>query len=704
MTKSHNNRLSNETSTYLLQHAHNPVDWYPWSSEALTRSQSEDKPIFLSIGYAACHWCHVMEHESFMDDSVAKLLNDNFVCIKVDREERTDLDEIYMKAVQLMSGHGGWPMTVFLTPALKPFFGGTYFPPDDKHGLPSFRRLLNGVIQTWQTKRKEIEESAQGITNHLIAMEELGTSNEVDSHVTKLPDENGLVEIAQKLFNSFDQLWGGFGNAPKFPHTFSLSLAMRCASHLCQDIPSLKRSFTEMISQSLNRMAYGGIHDQIGGGFARYSVDRQWLVPHFEKMLYDNALLCCSYFDGYLLTGNDYWKKVADGILQFVRRDLAAGNGAFYSSLDADSEGVEGKFYVWTKAEIENVLGPDEASFICQVFGVTQNGNFEHGTNILHLVESPDSLASQHQLSLAKFWAKLAPLSAKLLTERAKRVPPIIDEKVLTNWNSLIASAFIRGFEVTGNNSYLDTAKSIANFILENMYVNGRLLHTWGKGRAKLNGYLDDYAYFTQTLLDLAGVDDDPTWLTKAIQLSKYLLEHFSDSQSAQLYYTSDDHETLVTRPKNHFDGSVPSATSVAVFNLLRLARITANDEFRRTAEGILTSYAPFFAKIPDQFANLLCALDFSLSRSPDIVLTINNSSSGKDLLSQIFSQYIPNKVVVVKRVNEETKKIAEDEPALLSQKGLVNNNPAVFICQDFTCAAPVTDVSALKQLFASFK
>ena len=453
------NRLVNETSTYLLQHAYNPVDWYAWGPEALERSKSEDKPILLSIGYAACHWCHVMEHESFEDHDTAEFMNEHFVNIKVDREERTDLDEIYMKAVQMMTGHGGLPMTVFLTPELKPFFGGTYFPPEDRHGLPGFKRLLQALHNAWQNQREEIAESSEELVAHLRSFNELGTADGAGTIDYSIIDEG-----MGKLLKHFDDKWGGFGGAPKFPHTFSIDLAMHCASPAYKGKDHRKECL-ELVTTTLDRMAYGGIQDQIGGGFARYSVDRHWLVPHFEKMLYDNALLCQTYLNGFVLTGREYWADVAVGIMEFVLRELRTEGGAFYSSLDADSEGEEGKFYVWSKNEIIETLGKDDGKFFCDVYGVSKEGNFEHHTNVLHLSATPEELAAKNELTEEAFWKKLEPLKKSLMEAREKRVRPGRDEKVLTSWNSLMISALVEGYRVLQEERYLVAAQEAATFI-----------------------------------------------------------------------------------------------------------------------------------------------------------------------------------------------------------------------------------------------
>ncbi|HEY9678148.1 MAG TPA: thioredoxin domain-containing protein [Drouetiella sp.] len=680
------NRLINETSTYLLQHAYNPVDWYAWGEEALSRAKAENKPILLSIGYAACHWCHVMEHESFEDENIAKLMNKSFINIKVDREERTDLDEIYMKAVQMMTGHGGWPMTVFLTPELKPFFGGTYFPPADRHGLPSFRKVLVALAQAWEEQPEDIAKSSDELTNHMRLMDEIGKPD-VEPELNM-----NLLEIGtDKLTRIFDHIWGGFGNAPKFPHTFSLSLCMRYAAPNSAGRSTRKEECVEVYTTSLDKMAYGGIHDQIGGGFARYSVDRQWLIPHFEKMLYDNALLCKTYLEGFQLTGRTYWAEVARGILEFVLRELTTEDGGFYSSLDADSEGEEGKFYVWDQDEVRTVLGAD-ADWFSEVFGVTLGGNFEHGKSALHFVKSPEDTAEKHGMSQVELWEKVRKLSAKMLLEREKRVRPGRDEKVLTSWNSLMISAFIEGYRVLRDKKYLQAALNATNFIFNNLVKDGRLLRTWGAGKAKLNAYLDDYSYFIQALLDLAEVDANPKWLNEANRLTEVLIRDFWDTTDGGLFYTSSDHEQLLTRPKSHYDGAIPSGSSVAAFVLLRLARLTGNKAFEERATDLLKMYAPLMIRVPDQFSNFLCAVDLYLSKEIEIACIFAQSADNSEdpLLLNVFKQYIPNKVVLCGSENGELKS------PLLQDRGLINGQAAVYVCQNYTCDAPITDPEKL--------
>ena len=695
------NRLSGETSPYLLQHAHNPVDWYPWGPEALQRAKLEDKPILLSIGYSACHWCHVMEHESFEDVPTAQLMNEHFVNIKVDREERPDLDEIYMKAVQLMTGQGGWPMTVFLTPDLKPFFGGTYFPPDDRHGMPAFRRILTTLAGAFSEQRDKIEQSSTELSKYMELL------NQLEKGEAEL--EHELIDKAmEKMLRVFDHQWGGFGGAPKFPQSYSLALAMRWAAPGSKASPARREECLQLVETTLNRMAYGGMHDQLGGGFARYSVDRQWLVPHFEKMLYDNASLARAYLEGFLLIGRSYWLDVARGCLDFVLRELRTPEGAFYSSLDADSEGEEGKFYVWKPEEIIDLLGAVDGSFVNEVYGVRPSGNFEHGTSVLHLTNSPEGLARRFEMSVEAFWSKLNPLKEKLLTARDKRVRPGRDEKVLTSWNALMISSLVDGYKVLKDERYLKAARDAAGFILANLCKGGRLLRTWGQGKAKLNGYLDDYAYFIQALIDLASADFAPTWLNRAAELMEVLIEHFEDKQECGLFFTSDDHEVLLTRSKNYYDGSTPSATSVAVFDLLRLGKLLDNQAYLNKARDILRIYAPYFEKAPDQFANLLCALDFQLAAGIEIALLADTANPGwKEALSLIHSVYLPNSVAILKDKGEpgggpaKTKQRSAEqqvETPLLKGRTLVDAKPTVYVCRNYACEQPIVDIGRLEK------
>lgn len=694
------NRLLNETSTYLQQHAMNPVDWYPWSQEALEKAKKENKPILLSIGYAACHWCHVMAHESFEDEQTANLMNEHFVNIKVDREERTDLDEIYMKAVQMMTGHGGWPMTVFLTPELKPFYGGTYFPPTDRHGLPAFKSLLQALSDAWTQQNADITQSADALTEHLKSLDKINHNQSAADLVNA--DTLGLA--CAKLLESFDRVWGGFGNAPKFPHTMTLSLIMR---HL-HAVPesAIFNECRQLIETSLNRMAYGGMHDQIAGGFARYSVDRRWLIPHFEKMLYDNALLAEVYLEGYQLFGREYWKRVATGIFDFVLNELSTERGAFYSSLDADSEGEEGKFYVWSEKELQNCLTTDELAFIVETFGVTANGNFEHKTNAFNLPEGPEKAAAAAHLSIDEFWDKLAPIADKLLKIRNQRVRPGLDEKVLTSWNSLMISAFVSGYKVLGEQKYLEVAKTAAQFILDNLYKDGRLLRTWGKGQAKLAGCLDDYTYFIDALCDLASVDSSSRWLTTAISLADVMLEQFWDESGNGIYFTPHVYEELLTRTRSYTDGAIPSGTSTAAFVLEKLARITNKQEYEDKAKYLIDLYASPARTYPDQFSNLLCAMDFHLSRPREIVILQDAGRAQSELIAEIDAcnkiinqTFSPNTTVIFdtfeskkseSNLNAQLKKQNNLSSPLLELRTVQGTPLAIYICENFACKNPI--------------
>jgi hypothetical protein len=684
------NRLINETSTYLLQHAYNPVDWYPWGPEALERARQEDKPILLSIGYSACHWCHVMEHESFENEETALLMNEKFINIKVDREERTDLDEIYMKAVQMMTGHGGWPMTVFLTPELKPFYGGTYFPPVDRHGLPGFQRLLAALSLTFKEKREEVDASSEDITEHLRMLDNIGTT------LGEASIDHSLIDQAlDKLIQHFDDRWGGFGSAPKFPHSFSIDLAMRCSS---KSYKGDQRSddCEEVVRTTLDRMAYGGIHDQIGGGFARYSVDGQWLIPHFEKMLYDNALLCQTYLNGYVAFKRPYWATVARGIMDFVLRELRTEQGGFFSSLDADSEGEEGKFYVWTHDEILDTLGREDGNFFCTVFGVTERGNFEHGCSALYWVRSPEETAEQFGVSVEELWTRLEVLKEKLMVERSARVRPGRDEKVLTSWNSLMISALVDGYRILKDEKYLRAAKDAANFILKELTAKDKLLRTWGQGRAKLDGYLDDYAFFSQALLDLAAVDFESKWIERAMHFTKEMLALFWDDAAGDLYYTSKDHEALVTRPRSQYDGSIPSGTSVATFVLVRLSRLTADPLWEKRAKQLMKKCAPLVVRVPDQFANLLGAMDYWLTPSTEVVIL--GSQSAQENAEMVFASainYAPNKTVLC----WPEKQPADAQPELknlLTGRTLLQEKPTAYLCHNFACDKPTSKPAEL--------
>jgi uncharacterized protein YyaL (SSP411 family) len=679
------NRLANETSTYLLQHANNPVDWYPWSEEALTRAREEIKPILLSVGYSACHWCHVMEHESFEDEATAELMNELFVNIKVDREERPDIDEIYMKAVQLLTGHGGWPMTVFLTPDLKPFYAGTYFPPVDRHGMPSFRRLMASVHKAWKDQRENVLEGADEIT------ERLSLFDQVPKGDTAL---NGAVmdQAIEHFSHLLDRTWGGFSpTGPKFPSCGIIDLALRRAMRADEPI---KRLALEMINKNLDQMAYGGIHDHLGGGFARYCVDKHWTVPHFEKMLYDNALLCRNYLDGYLLSGRNLWRRVAADLLDFVLREMTAPEGPFYCSLDADSEGEEGKFYVWTPTEVKKELGEAGGKWFCEVFSITDGGNFEHGASVPRFSAELDELCRKFNLTEEEFWNKADPLREQLLAARGQRIRPGRDEKILTSWSSLMISAFASGYGVLRDERYLHSARKAAAFILDSMWKEGVLYRTYGRGQTKLKGYLDDYAYFLQALVDLAATDLDPRWLSSAIDLSDSLITQFHDTADGGFFYTSHDHEKLITRTRIFLDSSVPAPTSVAAFALLRLGVLTGREQYTRLAVDVMRLYGKAMEKTYFQFASLLSAVDFHLARKLEIAIIADGKKPDwSEMLMAVHSTYLPNAAMVVGEPQNGTQSLSP----LLQSRALVDGKTTVYVCQNYTCDKPLTDVGAIK-------
>jgi uncharacterized protein YyaL (SSP411 family) len=594
------NRLSCEISPYLLQHADNPVDWHPWGPEALDRARAEQKPIFLSIGYASCHWCHVMAHESFENPEIARLLGKHFVSVKVDREERPDLDQIYMDAVQAITGSGGWPLSVFLTPDQKPFFGGTYWPLPARGGMPGFDVVVQSVAEAWRTRRSECLEQAERLVRFLRAERPLGGKD------TELHD--GPLDLAEaQLARSFDSRWGGFGNAPKFPRAMELNLLLRCWRR------SGDEDLLTMVTNTLDHMATGGIYDQLGGGFHRYSVDAEWLVPHFEKMLYDNALLVGTYLDAWQVTGRPEYARVVRETLDYVLRDMTAPEGGFYSAEDADSEGDEGKFYVWTPREIERVLVPQRAKTFCTVYDVTEAGNFE-GRNIPHLPRRILDWAEMLGRILPKLDAELAEDRAKLLAARSERVRPGRDDKVLVSWNGLMIDAMARAGVALAESRYREAAAAAAHFVLNQVRDDqGRLLHCWRARQARQPGFLDDHAAMCNALVTLQEIQPSVIWLGHALRLADEILDRFADRRSGGFFYTPSDHEPLVVRRKDLFDSAMPSGMGLAATALLRLSRLADRDDYRRAAEETLRVCFNMIEQAPTGAGQLLLALDMLL-------------------------------------------------------------------------------------------
>ena len=678
----HTNHLIHETSPYLLQHAHNPVDWRPWGEEALQKARTENKPILLSVGYSACHWCHVMEHESFENEEIAALMNELFVNIKVDREERPDLDEIYMNAVQLLTGRGGWPMTVFLTPEGKPFYGGTYFPPEDRYGVPGFPRVLKAVAQAYQERPQEIEKNVAQIVG---ALNRLGDFKETQRPFAR----DAIGKSAEQLSQAYDPEYGGLGQAPKFPNAGVFELFLRHYQS------SKERRFLEMLTHTLISMAQGGIYDHLGGGFHRYSVDAKWLVPHFEKMLYDNAQLLRSYADVFRLTQEPLFKRVAEETTEYLLREMLHPEGGFYSTQDADSEGEEGKFFVWTPDEIKQLLGEEVGEIFCRVYDVSDVGNFER-RNILHPILTLEQSAKFFRREPREIERIVAEARQRLFQEREKRVKPFRDEKILVSWNGLMLSGLAEAMDVSPNPLYLKAAEKTVNFIFTRMRRDGLLLHTYKDGQAKFPGYLDDYAFLGVGLLDLYEATLDRSLLERAGQIAEAMIREFWDEIDGGFFYTGKSHEQLISRTKPAFDSSVPSGNSLATQLLLRLYHYTGKEDYLKRAEKVLRLYYDAMEKQPFGFAHMLSALDFYLEKPKEIVLVGKREEAAtRELLNKIHSLYLPNKTL---QLAEPGRPLSEISP-LLEGKTHLHGKPTVYVCHNFTCSPPVTEWEELKPL-----
>jgi uncharacterized protein YyaL (SSP411 family) len=669
------NRLASETSPYLLQHADNPVNWYPWSEEAFATARSQDKPIFLSIGYSACHWCHVMAHESFEDPDTAALLNEYFICIKVDREERPDLDRIYMAAVQAMTGSGGWPMSVFLTPEGKPFYGGTYFPPEPRHGMPALAQVLTAIAQAWRMRRAELRAGAESVAQAIERASALGAG----PGPAELDPATLDAAVAQ-LAAQFDWAHGGWGTAPKFPQPMVVEFLLQ---HHCRtgDGEALRVATT-----TLDAMARGGIYDQIGGGFHRYSVDEGWLVPHFEKMLYDNALLARVYLHAWQLTGSRLYRSIVEETLGYVGREMVGPEGGFYSTQDADSEGKEGKFYVWTTDEIDDVLGEEAGPFL-GAYGVTRQGNFE-GKNVLKLVGDLEQRAA------------LGQPRRRLFEARGERVHPSRDEKVLTSWNGLMLAAFAEAARALNRGDYRQIAERSAGFLLsELVHGNGRLLHTWkrrpeqgeGAGKARLNGYLEDYAYLVASLLELYQTTFAPRWFTAAQRLADTMIEHFQAPEGG-FFDTSDDHEALITRPRDLQDNAAPSGNAMASTALLKLAGLTGDTRYADLAQQSLAHMQSVIGRYPLSFGQWLQTLSFALSRPREIAIVGDPEAADTQALLRVVQKgYRPFQVVALAASSPQPPAVP-----LVQDRGLVDGRAAAYVCRGFVCQMPVTEPDEL--------
>ena len=680
------NRLINETSPYLLQHANNPVDWFPWGSEALTLAQEQGRPIFLSIGYSSCHWCHVMERESFENAETARLLNENFVSIKVDREERPDIDSVYMDAVQALSGHGGWPLSVFLTPDGAPFFGGTYYPPDDRPGMPGFPRVLHTVMEAYRTRKTEILGAGENIVDHL-RRATMAVSGQESLLTTDL-----LTEAFNRLQSTYDAANGGFMTAPKFPQPMLLEFLMR---HISSTSDEYARS---MLENTLQRMAAGGLYDQLGGGFHRYSTDAQWSVPHFEKMLYDNALLVGAYLHGYQVTGREDFRVVVEDTLDFLFEEMRSPDGGFYSNLDADSEGEEGKYYVWTLDEIRATLSGGDADVFCQAYGVTEAGNFEQAhESVLNRVATDDEIAERHGMSVVEVQSSLRTSRTSLLESRARRIRPMRDEKILTGWNGLLLRSLSEAAGTLNRSDYRAGANALADFLTSRMRRDdGRLLRSYKGGEARIPAYLEDYAHLGNGLMSAFELTFDRRRLDEALSLADDILELFWDDEAAIFYDIGSDAEPLVVRPRTVLDNATPSGGASATELLLRLAALTGIERYRVAAEKALRSAHMYLSRYPTAVGHWLGALDFHLGSQKEIAFIGNRESADLNaLLESLNSRYMPNKVVVAATPDEAFE--WEDLP-VLDGRTMINGQATAYVCENFVCKLPVNTVEAFLQ------
>jgi uncharacterized protein YyaL (SSP411 family) len=687
------NRLIKEKSPYLLQHAHNPVDWYPWGEEAFEKARQEDKPIFLSIGYSTCHWCHVMERESYNDPEVAKLMNDAFVSIKVDREERPDIDNVYMNVALMMTGSGGWPLNVILTPDKKPFFAATYIPKDNRFGQKGLLELIPQIKQMWLTQREKLVESANQITAALKESRGGSTGRELDASTLKTAFD--------QFDNQYDKQYGGFGRAQKFPTPHNLLFLLRYWKRTGEP------KALEMVEKTLQAMRRGGMYDHIGFGFHRYSTEPTWHVPHFEKMLYDQAMLALAYLEAYQATGKEEYAQTAREIFTYISRDMTSPAGGFYSAEDADSEGEEGKFYLWTESEIRRVLGKSDADLFIKAFGIESGGNFTDpfgkqnaGTNILRLTKPIKDLAVELKMPEADLQTRLEAARQKLFTAREKRVHPAKDDKILTDWNGLMIAAFARGAQILDEPKYAETASRSIDFIFKKLRTqDGRLLHRYRQDQATIKAHSDDYAFLVWGLIELYEATFDVKYLQTALDLNSDLIKHFWDVGNGGFFFTAADDEALLVRQREVSDNAIPSGNSVAMLNLLRLNRITANSDLEEKASAISRTFAGEVKQTPSGHAELMAALDFGIGPSYEVVIA-GNSQAGdtKAMLRAIRKQFVPNKVVILKPTelkDAEITRLAEFTKYQTSRGG----KATAYVCLNYNCKLPTTEVNKMLEL-----
>ena len=679
------NRLAFESSPYLLQHAHNPVDWYPWGDEALQKAKAENKPMLVSIGYAACHWCHVMERESFEDLVVAQIMNEKFINIKIDREERPDLDHIYMDAVQAMTGSGGWPLNVFLTPDAKPFYGGTYFPPKPAFGRPSWKEVLFSISSSFQDKKNEVEAQAENLISHMLQGNAFGkkeTGRGEDDFANIFNNKN-LMMAFENIMKTADRENGGFGKPPKFPQTMAIQFLLHYY-YFTKNENALTQA-----CQSLDKMVQGGIYDQIGGGFARYSTDDKWLVPHFEKMLYDNALFIVVLSEAYQVTKKDLYKQAIEQTIGFVERELTSPDSGFYSAIDADSEGEEGKYYVWSKGEIDNVLGVDSAMF-CAFYDVSENGNWE-GNNILHVDVSIEDFAIEKGMDKNEISLLLEKCRRKMLSRRSERIRPLLDNKIILSWNALMNTALSKAYAALGNERYKDAAVSNMSFLLQNLKGDEThlLFHCYTGERARFPAFLDDYAFLIAALIQLQEITTDTSYLLNAKKLTEYVIEHFEENESSSFYYTHKEQKDAIIRKKEIYDGATPSGNSVMAFNLLYLSIIFDKLDWKERSINICFAIAKIIISYPTSFsmwAELVQAIAYGI---PEIVITGRNFNYELfEMRKDFLHTFIPYKVY------QSTTRENVTFPLLIHKP--VYERPQIYLCKNYTCKNPLTKIAEL--------
>ncbi|MFQ5819973.1 MAG: thioredoxin domain-containing protein [Candidatus Heimdallarchaeota archaeon] len=689
------NRLIHEKSPYLLQHAQNPVDWYPWGEEAFEKARKEDKPLFLSIGYSTCHWCHVMEKESFEDPEVAQLMNDTFMSIKVDREERPDIDKLYMSVCQMMTGGGGWPLTILMTPNKKPFWVGTYIPKDSRFGRLGMLDFVPRIKEMWLKNRDQVVSVANEMITDL--QWQLSTISGGDEDI----GESTLKFAYEILDGRFDERDGGFGHAPKFPSPHVLRFLLRYWKR------TGKEKALEMVEKTLQAMRRGGIYDHVGFGFHRYSTDPQWLLPHFEKMLYDQALLAMAYIEVYQATHNPEYKKTAQEIFTYVLRDMTSPEGGFYSAEDADSEGVEGKFYIWTKDEILQILNQEDTDFVVQVFNLEKDGNFAEeathektGANILHLRKSLTEISVDMQIPKADLRIRLESIRQKLLEVREKRVHPLKDDKILVDWNGLMIAALAKGAQVFGEYKYVEATKNAVRFLLTTLRTpEGRILHRYRDGEAAISANIDDYAFLIWGLLELYETTFDVNYLLNALELTKTVREHFWDEEVGGFYFTPDDGDHLLIRQKEIYDGALPSGNSVFVLNLLRLGRMTVNPEFEEEAARIGRTFSLTVNQGPASFTQLLVGIDFGLGPSYEVVIAGNSQAQDtQKMLQALRTHFLPNMIVLLNPIERESPEIFNVVEFIKHQTSR-NGKATAYICLDYVCNQPTTDIDKMLEL-----